>query len=68
MALFFFTMVQDVITSSFRISVFADASQNVKKSRRYEDGPMDSAVYVSKFSLILIRDLIGNQCSDSSRG
>ena len=29
---------------------------------------MNSALYVRSFSLNLIRDLIGNQCSDLSRG
>ena len=29
---------------------------------------MDSALYVRKFSLKLIRDAIGNQCSDFIRG
>ena len=29
---------------------------------------MNSALYVRRFSLNLIRDLIGNQCSDLSRG
>ena len=29
---------------------------------------MNSALYVRRFSLNLIRDLIGNQCNDLSRG
>ena len=29
---------------------------------------MNSALFVRKFSLNLIRDLMGNQCSDLSRG
>ena len=29
---------------------------------------MNSALYVRRFSLNLIRDLIGSQCSDLSRG
>ena len=29
---------------------------------------MNSALYVKRFSLNLIRDLIGDQCSDLSRG
>ena len=29
---------------------------------------MNSALYVRRFTLNLIRDLIGNQCSDLSRG
>ena len=38
------------------------------KSLRYEEVPMNSALYVRTFSLNLIRDLIGNQCTDLSRG
>ena len=29
---------------------------------------MDSVLYVGRFSLNLLRDLISNQCSDSGRG
>ena len=35
---------------------------------RYEGIPINSALYVRRFSLNLIRDLIGNQCSDLSWG